>query len=49
MRDALKFGFFPIIQVYSLFSASPYRWDILKKNVLNLTLKSVNEKQNGRA
>lgn len=37
-------GFFDIVQeVYNYFSASPYRWDILKKHVKSLTLKPLSE------
>ncbi|XP_029154759.1 zinc finger MYM-type protein 1-like [Nylanderia fulva] len=38
------FDFFEIIQeVYNFFSASTYRWDLLKKHITNLTLKSLSE------
>jgi len=38
------FDFFEIIQeVYNFFPASTYRWNILKKHITNLTLKSLSE------
>jgi len=37
-------GFFGVVQeIYNYFSASPYRWDVLKKHVKGLTLKPLSE------
>jgi hypothetical protein len=43
-------NFFNIVQeLYTYFSASPYRWNILKRNIARLTLKSLsNTRWEGR-